>query len=132
MAVANLLCDLHDAGVDLDVTVSSFAPDIVATVRTLLPHGSGVRTALLGRPEDRALAVLQRAVDSGHDEVHPHVVSVLAETGVVAAARACGLAVIPWTVNAEHGVQRLEMLGASGLITDVPATARTALSRATV
>jgi glycerophosphoryl diester phosphodiesterase len=132
VAVAQLLSGLEHAGVDLDVTVSSFAPDIVATVRTHLPHGSAVRTALLGCPEDRATALLRQAVDRGHEEVHPHVLSVLAEPGVVAAARAHGVAVIPWTVNARRGVQRLEMLGAHGIITDVPATARSALTRATV
>ena len=132
VAVADLLTGMEQAGEDLDVTVSSFAPAIVATIRALLSQGSRVRTALLGRPEDRATALLRQAVDAGHEEVHPHVGSVLAEPGVVSAARACGVAVVPWTVNARRGVQRLEMLGAHGLITDVPATARRALSRATV
>ena len=132
VAVAELLKKMRHAGVDLDVTVSSFAPDIIATVRELLPDDGGVRTALLGRPEDRATALLRQAVARGHDELHPHVSSVLAEAGVVAAGRANGVVVVPWTVNARRVVQRLEMLGAHGLITDVPETARTALSRVTV
>jgi glycerophosphoryl diester phosphodiesterase len=132
VAVVDLLKGMRHAGVALDVTVSSFEPNIIAAVRGLLPGVSGVRTALLGRPEDGATALLRQAVTGGHDELHPHVSSALTEPGVVAAGRANGVVVVPWTVNARRAVQRLETLGAHGLITDVPETARTTLSRVTV
>jgi len=129
VAVVDLLGRAQRGGVDLDVTVSSFAPNIVAAVRTLLPHGSGVRTALLGCPEDPATAILQQAVERGHEEVHPHVLSVLNEPAVVEKAQECGVAVVPWTVNARRDVRRLAMLGVHGLITDVPVSARATTSR---
>jgi glycerophosphoryl diester phosphodiesterase len=131
VAVADLLRGIQRSGVDLDVTVSSFAPDIVATVRTLLPRGSGVRTALLGCPEDRASEVLRQAAESGHDEMHPHVRSLLAQPTVVAAAEASAVTVVPWTVNTTSDMRLVQQLGVYGLITDVPATARAALSSVT-
>ena len=132
VAVVALVGRAQRAGVDLDVTVSSFAPHIVAAVRMLLPHHSGVRTALLGCPEDEASAILRQGVDAGHEEVHPHVRSVLKEPAVVAAAQDCGVAVVPWTVNARRDLQRLAMLGVHGLITDIPVSARAATPQATV
>lgn len=132
VAVVDLVCEMQLAGVDMNVTVSSFAPDIVAAVRTLLPRGSEVRTALLGCAEDRASEVLQRAAESGHDEIHPHLRSLLAQPTVVAAAEASGVAVVPWTVNTTPDMRRVQQLGVHGLITDVPATARAALSHVTV
>lgn len=130
LAVAGQLRSLQRAGVPLDVTISSFSPTLAIAVRALLPAGSGLRTALLGRPFDRVGSVLRQAVDAGHDEVHPHVLPLLAETSAVAAAHACGVAVVPWTVNRRGDMRRLERLGVDALITDVPALARAALSRA--
>jgi glycerophosphoryl diester phosphodiesterase len=121
---------LLDAEVPLEVTVSSFSPTLVAAVRALLPTDGRVRTALLGRPLDRSTSILRQALDAGHDEVHPHVLPLLAEPEVVAAAHACGTAVVPWTVNRRRDVRRLDRLGVDGLITDVPASARAAASRA--
>lgn len=130
LAVAGQLRSLHRGSVPMDVTVSSFSPTLVARVRGLLPRGLGVRTALLGRPMDRATSVLRQAIDAGHDEVHPHVLPLLAEPEVVEAAHACGVAVVSWTVNRRRDVRRLERLGVDALITDVPALARAAVSRA--
>ena len=131
VAVVDLLDQAGRAGVDLDVSVSSFAPHIVAAVRTLLPRGSAVRTAVLGCPEVQASALLRQAVGGGHDEIHPHVRSVLAEPAVVARSRDAGVAVVPWTVNAARDVARLATLGVHGLITDVPASARVTTAVAT-
>jgi glycerophosphoryl diester phosphodiesterase len=131
LAVAGHLRSLQRAGLALDVTVSSFSPTLVSKVRGLLPPGSGVRTALLGRPLDRASSILRQALDAGHDEVHPHVLPLLAESTVVAAAHALGVAVVPWTVNRRRDVRRLRRLGVDGLITDVPVSARVALAGAT-
>lgn len=130
LAVVGQLRSVERAGDPLDVTVSSFSPAVVAAVRELLPRSSSVRTALLGRPLDRATSILRQALDAGHDEVHPHMLPLLAETPVVAAAHACGVAVVPWTVNRRRDVRRLERLGVDALITDVPVSARAAVTPA--
>ena len=130
LAVVGQLCSLSRARMPMDVTVSSFSPTLVAAVRRLLPRRSGVRTALLGRPFDRATSILRQALDAGHDEIHPHVLPLLSEPTVVEAAHACGVAVVPWTVNRRREVRRLDRLGVDALITDVPVSARAALTPA--
>jgi glycerophosphoryl diester phosphodiesterase len=107
----------------LAVTVSSFSPSLLGAVRDQLPVAA-VRTALLGRPVHRVPALLRTALDAGHDEVHPHVLPLLAEASVVARAQRCGLAVVPWTVNRRVHLHRLRRLGVDGVITDVPVEAR--------
>lgn len=128
LVVAGLLRSLQRTGLPLDVTVSSFSADVVAHVRRLLPAGDGVRTALLGRPLVRPASLVRQALAVGHDEVHPHTCALLAAPEAVATAHAVGLAVVPWTVNRRREVRRLDRLGVDGLITDVPASARLALS----
>jgi glycerophosphoryl diester phosphodiesterase len=123
-AVAGRLQALRRAGLPLDVTVSSFAPAVVEQVRRLLPPGSGVRTALLGRPLVRPSSLLRQALRDGHDEVHPHVSALLTQPSAVATAHAVGVAVVPWTVNRRREVRRCAGLGVDALITDVPARAR--------
>lgn len=124
-AVVTRLRELARAGLPLDVTLSSFAPSLVAEVRRLAPD---LRTALLGDRGESATAVLRRALDGGHDEVHPHVTSLLAEPGAVAAAHALGARVVPWTVNRTRDLRRLASLGVDAVITDVPAAARLAVT----
>jgi glycerophosphoryl diester phosphodiesterase len=58
------------------------------------------------------------------------VLPLLAEPQVVAAAHACGVAVVPWTVNRRRDVRRLGRLGVDALITDVPVSARAAVTPA--
>ncbi len=130
LAVAGRLRALEHAGAPLDVTVSSFSPSLVGAVRALLPASSTVRTALLGRPLDQVAALLRRALDAGHDEIHPHVLPLLADSSVVASAHTLGMAVLPWTVNRRRDVRRLHRLGVDGLITDVPVSVRTAVAGA--
>lgn len=132
LAVAELLHSVPATGTTADVTVSSFSPEIVRTVRALLPPGAGVRTALLGLPEDSATGLFRQALEDGHDEMHPHVTSVTADEWIVSAAHAHDLAVVPWTVNRRRDIRRLAMLGTDALITDLPTTARAALSPAAV
>jgi len=123
-AVVERLTVLQAAGLPLDVTVSSFAPAVVAAVRGLAPTALGIRTAQLGRPTVRAGAVLRQALAAGHDEIHPHVAALLAEPGCVAAAHRCGVGVVPWTVNRSRAVRRLAGLGVDAVITDVPTKAQ--------
>lgn len=127
LAVVETLRCLQRAGLPLDVTVSSFAPDVVGQVRRLLPTGAGVRTALLGRPLVRPSALLRQALSAGHDEVHPHVGSVLASPGCVSTSHALGVGVVAWTVNRRRDLRAMARLGVAAVITDVPAAARAAL-----
>jgi glycerophosphoryl diester phosphodiesterase len=126
-AVLDRLVVLRAASLPLDVTVSSFAPEVVAAVRALAPASLGLRTALLGRPTMRPSSLVTRALAAGHDEVHPHVAALLAEPGAVEIAHRCGLAVVPWTVNRSRAVRRLAALGVDAVITDSPVRARAAL-----
>lgn len=131
IAVVERLTVLRAAGLPLDVTVSSFAPVVVAAVRAKLPSQLGIRTALLGRPTVRAAAVLRDGLAAGHDEIHPHVGALLAEPGCVAAAHSCGVAVTAWTVNRSRALRRLASLGVDTVITDVPVKAQ-AIAASTV
>ena len=126
-ALLERLAVLRAADLPLAVTVSSFDAALVRLVRLEAPPYLGLRTALLGRPGWRPSALLRQALAAGHDEVHPHVLDVLTAPRSVASARSCGLAVVPWTVNARRAVQRCADLGVEALITDVPAAARRGL-----
>jgi glycerophosphoryl diester phosphodiesterase len=127
LALAGQLRSLQRAGLPMDVTVSSFSATVVAHVRRLLPPSSGVRTAVLGRPLTAPSSLLRQALAAGHDEVHPHVLALLAAPGSIQQAHAVGVAVCPWTVNRRREVRRLAGLGVDALITDVPTSARAAV-----
>jgi glycerophosphoryl diester phosphodiesterase len=128
LAVAGQLRALQGEGLPLDVTVSSFSATLVGEFRAVLPPGSQVRTALLGRPMTRPSSLLRQALAAGHDEVHPHVTALLAAPESVATAHAVGVSVCAWTVNRRREVRRLARLGVDAVITDVPASVRTGLS----
>lgn len=127
VALVHLLASLTAAGLPLEVTVSSFSPALIAAVQVAAPGGPRMRTALLGRLTDRPTTLVRRAVDAGHDEVHPHVTALLAEPVAVERAHGLGVAVVPWTVNRDRALRRVAGLGVDGMITDVPAAARLAL-----
>lgn len=126
-AVVGVVGALRSQGLPLDVTVSSFSPDVVAQVRSTAARELGVRTALLGDLRDRPTSLVRHALHAGHDQVHPHVAALLAEPTAVARAHAVGVGVVPWTVNRSTAVRRLAALGVDGIITDVPRSARLAL-----
>ncbi len=109
LALAGELRSLRRAGRSLDVTVSSFAPQLVGAVRAL---GLPVRTALLGDRGVDPVRLAAQARAAGHDEVHPHVDSLVAPVP--------GLTVVPWTVNRPDDADRLADLGVEAVITDVP------------
>ena len=126
-ALVERLCGLHAAGLPLAVTVSSFDARLAAALRLRAPAHLLLRTALLGLPGRRPAGLLRSALAGGHDEVHPHVLDVLAAPRAVTAAHACGVAVVPWTVNGRRTVRRCADLGVDGVITDAPAGAAAAL-----
>ena len=121
------LCGLHAAGLPLSITVSSFDARLAAAVRLRAQAHLRLRTALLGLPGRRPASLLRAALAGGHEEVHPHVLDVLAAPRTVRAAHGCGVAVVPWTVNGRRAVRRCADLGVDGVITDAPVTAAAAL-----
>lgn len=127
-ALVERLSGLHAAGLPMALTVSSFDAALVRAFRAAAPAHLRVRTALLGRPGWRPTTLVRQALAAGHDEVHPHVLDVLTHPRGVAAAHACGLAVVPWTVNPRRAVQRCADLGVDAVITDVPDAARASLA----
>ena len=127
-ALVGVLGGLRSQGLPLDVTVSSFSPEVVAAVRDTAHGDLALRTALLGDLRDRPTSLLRHALHAGHDQVHPHVAALLAEPVAVARAHALGVGVVPWTVNRGRALRRLAALGVDGVITDVPRSARLALA----
>ncbi len=126
-ALVGVLGSLQRSGLPLDVTVSSFSPDVVARVRETAAGELGLRTALLGDVRDRPTSLVRHALQAGHDQVHPHVAALLAEPSAVGRAHALGVGVVPWTVNRGRALRRLAALGVDGVITDVPRSARLSL-----
>jgi glycerophosphoryl diester phosphodiesterase len=111
------------------ITVSSFDADLLAMIRATcadLP----VRTALLGNSADPAAAVVRRAAEDGHDEVHLPVVAVRRAPRVVATAHRLGLSVTVWTVNRRPDLQWVAELDVDAVITDEVMTAWSELDRA--
>jgi glycerophosphoryl diester phosphodiesterase len=112
------------------ITVSSVDPMLLATIRGALERSGRtyVRTGLLGRPAAGADALLRRTLDDGHDEMHPHVGSLLAAPHLVAVGHSLGAAVTCWTVNRRRDLRRLAQLGVDAVITDRPVAAHTTLA----
>ncbi|MET0764716.1 MAG: glycerophosphodiester phosphodiesterase [Blastococcus sp.] len=129
---ASALADvLRRSAGNVAVTISSFDPALLAVIRTAcadLP----VRTALLGDKAAPAAAVVQRAHQDGHDEVHLPLVAVRRTPEAVETARLLGLSVTLWTVNARSDLQWVAELGVDAVITDDILTAWSELDRATV
>jgi glycerophosphoryl diester phosphodiesterase len=109
-----------------NVVVSSFDRPRLWQMRH---SGVGVRTALLGRPGVPMGVVLRRALQDGHDEVHPHVASLLGRLDLVRTAVQQGIAVAGWTVNRPRDLVRLADAGVHAAISDDPRSARLALGR---
>jgi len=126
LALAGELRSLRRQGRALDVTVSSFCPQLVAAVRE---RGLPVRTALLGERLVPPRLLVGQAHAAGHDEVHPHITSLRADPGAVAVASARGLAVVPWTVNAPADAAQQVGLGSAAVISDDPVLLRVGLAR---
>lgn len=120
---------LHAAGLPMDVTVSSFDPLLASAFRQLAPAHLRVRTALLGDRGCLPLAILRIALAAGHDQVHPHIDDLLDHPEVVATAARYGVQVVPWTVNSRRALRQCARLGVEAVITDVPQTAHSVVSR---
>jgi glycerophosphoryl diester phosphodiesterase len=113
-----------------DVTISSFDPELLAMIRSTcadLP----VRTALLGEKSEDAATVVRRASRDGHDEVHLSLVATRRTPRAVRMARALGLGVSLWTINAATDLRWAAELGVDAVITDRVLAARNELDPVT-
>lgn len=128
--LAERLAGLARAGLPLDLTVSSFDRRLLDAVRRTAPARLGLRTALLGGPGLPPLPLLRRALQGGHDAIHPHVDALLAGPEAVVAARGCGVTVTPWTVNDPVQARHCLELGVAAVITDAPQAVRRLLAGA--
>jgi glycerophosphoryl diester phosphodiesterase len=114
------------AGAGVDLTVSSFDASLLALVRREL-GGGVVRTALLGETSTPTHALLRRALEEGHDEIHPALPDLRQGPHAVAAARALGVGVTCWTVNSRSDLCCMAELGVEAVVTDAVAVARATL-----
>lgn len=102
------------------VLVSSFVPGSVAAVREAAPK---VPAGLLVDWRSDVRVALGDAVRLGCATLHPFVTQV--DAGLVDAARAAGLGLHVWTVNADDDLAAMGALGVDAVITDrVPAAVR--------
>jgi glycerophosphoryl diester phosphodiesterase len=62
--------------------------------------------------------LLRRALEDGHDEIHPSLPDLCAAPHAVGAARALGVGVTVWTVNAPTDLRRMDDLGVEAVVTD--------------
>jgi glycerophosphoryl diester phosphodiesterase len=126
---ASALADvLRSSAGNACITVSSFDPRLLASIRAAcadLP----VRTALLGDKPEPVAAVVRRAHEAGHDEVHLPLVGIRRAPEVVEMAHDLGLAVAVWTVNGRTDLQSVAELGVDAVITDDVLTAWSELDR---
>lgn len=121
---ADSLCaTLERAAPGPAVTVSSFDAALLRVIRSALRRAGRpyVRTALLGSPATSVHALMRRALDDGHDELHPHVRGLLGAPHLVGVAHALGASVTCWTVNRRSDLRRLAELGVDAAISDRPA-----------
>jgi glycerophosphoryl diester phosphodiesterase len=103
-----------------DLVISSFDRSLLGALRLLLDEGDVPRTltALLGRPGLPLGLLLKRAFADGHDQVHPHVLSLLTRLDLVRTAAQQGITVTGWTVNRASDLVRLAEAGVEAAITD--------------
>lgn len=100
-----------------EVFVSSFDAESLRRVRRQAP---GVRTGLLVDWATDARAALRQAVSLGCSTLHPFVTQV--DRDLVEAARAAGIGLHVWTVNAQDDLAEMGRLEVEAVITDrVPA-----------
>lgn len=118
----DLICRmLADNGPD-DLFVVSFYPDVLVTVRRLLP---GAKTGYI---YSKAVSdPVQAAMAVGADVLLPR--KDRADRVIVRRAHDCGLLVFLWTLNTGEEFEEAVVMDADGFATDDPCSARTFLRR---
>jgi len=114
-ATARVLIDLLTAKGRLDSTViSSFE---MGALRAVRERSKAARIGVLWDTVDLdPMWLLAEGLDAR--SVHPH--WALVDAAVIEQARACGRAVIVWTVNEPTAIAHLAELGVDGIISDYP------------
>ncbi|NPV58312.1 MAG: glycerophosphodiester phosphodiesterase [Actinobacteria bacterium] len=93
--------------------VSSFDADFL---RSFGGTGVGAELGLLSQFEIAHERMLRDAIDCGASVLLPS--SLVVSDGLVRAAHAAGLRVIPWTVNSLESLEEMVLAGSDGVITD--------------
>lgn len=105
--------------------VSSFNPETIRVAAETVPE---LATGWLADTAVDPVDAARLAADAGHRSVHPHVDTLAGDRAgeTIEEARRRGLWVIVWTVDDPDEMLRLADAGVDGLITNVPAAARSA------
>lgn len=107
---------------DVRYLTSAFHLPTIQRVKELAP---GAPTGwLLGLFDDPA-PLIERAVEGGHQAIHPH--HLLTDARFVELAHQAGLQVNTWTCDEPERLRELRDMGVDAVITNTPALAREAL-----
>jgi glycerophosphoryl diester phosphodiesterase len=120
--VVGLLRSRRDSGIEEEILVSSFDAPTIDRVREI----GGPPTAQLVFDMGSWPDALESTAERGHVAVHPW--DPFVDAGLVNRASALGLRLNTWTVDDAERIRELARLGVDGIVTNVPARARAALS----
>jgi len=118
-----LVAEVRKAGVAQRTTIQSFDFRTLAVVQREAPE---IRTAYL-TTRQKGAAIPRMVHDAGGAIWSPNFQDL--DAAALAAARAKGVRVIPWTVNEPADIRRMLELGVDGLISDYPDRVREELRR---
>jgi glycerophosphoryl diester phosphodiesterase len=118
-----LLAEVRKAGVAERTTIQSFDFRTLAVVQREAPE---IRTAYLTTGQ-KGEAIPRMVHDAGGAIWSPNFQDL--DDAALAAARAKGLRVVPWTVNEPADIRRMLELKVDGIISDYPDRVREALER---
>ncbi len=110
------------------VVLSSFAPEVLAALRT---YRARWPRALITGPEVPAVVALSRASALRCAALHPDAKAVLADHGIAERAAERGIVLRCWTVNRSVDARLLDIAGVPAVITDDPRGLRLALTAPT-
>lgn len=123
---AEVVAWVHENGWDDRTIISSFNPATVDRVR----HLSGsVATGQLILPGAEAAEQLLAAHVRGHQALHPHLSSLNEAKELAAVATGLGMWLLAWTVDDLETIRSLRDSGLTGIITNDPAAAVSAIGR---
>ncbi len=120
-AVVELLSARERRGVDQEILISSFDPETIDRVRSI----GGPPTAQLILDPAAWPDAIASSVQRGHRFVHPW--DPFVDEAFIEACREAGLGVNTWTVDDRARIAALAAMGVDGIVTNVPAAARSAL-----
>ncbi|MEI2640336.1 MAG: glycerophosphodiester phosphodiesterase [Microthrixaceae bacterium] len=111
-------------GSGVEVLISSFDEPTLARVRSLSPR---LATGFLVFDLNADPTLPERAADAGDAAVHPW--DPFVDAAFMERCRNLGLAVNPWTIDAEDRILELSRLGVDAVITNFPQRTRSILGR---